>query len=116
VGQIWFKPNFEFGIFQIKSWKVENGQKKFKTILVPILNLMFRIWTEFEFIRKYTSKPATAALTYGCRALTGCLVGEKKIFSVTSDMSEKCREWFLDTNKKITEPVRKLRDESNDTN
>ena len=30
VGQIQFKLNFQFGIFQIKSRKVENGQKMFK--------------------------------------------------------------------------------------
>ena len=27
MSQIWFKPNFEFGILRIKSRKVENGQK-----------------------------------------------------------------------------------------
>ena len=28
MGQIWFRPNFKFGIFRIKSRKVENGRKK----------------------------------------------------------------------------------------
>jgi hypothetical protein len=40
----------------------------------------------------------------------------KFFFDVTSDVLEGCREGFSHTNKKITEPVRKLRDESNDTN
>ena len=29
MGQIWFKPNFKFGIFRIKNRKVENGRKKY---------------------------------------------------------------------------------------
>jgi hypothetical protein len=43
------------------------------------------------------------------------LVREMKILGVISDVSD-YREGFLDTNKKITEPVSKLRDESNYTN
>jgi hypothetical protein len=41
----------------------------------------------------------------------------RKKIVVILDVSEGCRKGFLNTNKKqITEPVRKLRDESNDTN
>ena len=40
-----------------------------------------------------------------------------KFFFVTSDVSEGCQEGFLILIKKqIAEPIRKLRDESNDTN
>ena len=45
------------------------------------------------------------------------LLYESKFFGVTSDVSEGCREGFLILIKKqITEPIRKLRDESNNTN
>jgi hypothetical protein len=38
-------------------------------------------------------------------------------FCIISDVSEGCRERFVDTNKKqITEPVKKLQDESNNIN
>jgi hypothetical protein len=39
VGQIRFKPNFKFGIFQIKSRKVENGRK----ISKPVSTFTFEI-------------------------------------------------------------------------
>ena len=42
VGQIRFKPNFEFGIFRIKSRKVENGRKMrkpFSTFTFEIRNI-----------------------------------------------------------------------------
>ena len=47
----------------------------------------------------------------------GCLVGERKFLGVTSDVSEVYWEGFLILIKKqITEPIRKLQGESNDTN
>jgi hypothetical protein len=47
------KPNFEFGIFRIKSRKIKNGRKMSKPF-----SLIFQIWcsvfrNNFEFIRKY---------------------------------------------------------------
>jgi hypothetical protein len=42
---------------------------------------------------------------------------KENFLNVTWDVSEGCREEFSNTNKKqIIEPVRKLQDESNDTN
>ena len=43
VGQIRFKPNFQFGIFQIKSRKVENGRKMskpFSTFIFEMRNIL----------------------------------------------------------------------------
>jgi hypothetical protein len=52
-----------------------------------------------------------------CGYIRAAFSSRKKKLGVTSDVSEGCREGFSDTNKKqIIEPVRKLRDESNDTN
>ena len=65
MGQIWFKPNFEFGIFRIKSRKVENGRKMSKPFL-----FRFRIWcsefrTDFEFVRKYEFDRIKCRKRYG---------------------------------------------------